>query len=181
MGFVRASGLAAFLALSLSGCITAIMATAALDAKLQCLSDPNDNPEPPRKRGEFPFRVVYEDAGVRHAIEDTQICQYKKRSCTIYGRDEIWESKLASDKAAIVIRQVDRNEAYLASLGSCRQMMSEASYHSIEHDPTYPAYQAEYENGRVARTSGGSWTKHALDKLGVKVVSFEQWSSESIP
>ncbi|WP_372015767.1 hypothetical protein [Pseudoxanthomonas sp. 10H] len=165
--------------LLLSGCVTTMVLAAAADAKLQCLSDPDDNPEPARTRGEFPFVLEYERDGRHESVRDVQVCEFKGRTCTMYGRDEVWKSSLASGKAAIVLLRPDADKAYLASLGSCPAMMSETAYRRVVENPEYPASLVTYRNGKLERAEGGIWVKAELDTLGIRVTRFEQGSSEA--
>lgn len=161
------------LASLLSGCADTIAAGYGVHDKLACLAGADEKPLPPRQRGEFPFRFVYDIDGQRKTIEDTQICEFKGRTCTMYGRRDDWQSTLASGQSQWLIQEAESGREhleYVAPIGDCRDLMAKPGYRNVETPSWGGLTMQVYEHGHFQYTGRGAAAK------GVKVISFEQWA-----
>lgn len=167
---------AAVVCVALTGCAGAL----ALDAKLQCATEPDRAPA--RTRGEFPFRLTYVSQGQRHVLEDATVCQLKRASCDASGRPDTWTETLKSGRPDVLIHSVRAGEMtrqFLASTGGCSVLMEQASYHREEANPIYAVKIMDYQGAKPIGGSGGAGATAALKALGIEIVAFEQWSGSA--
>jgi len=171
--------LAAFpvLASLLGGCTSTRYLAASAHEKLQCLSEPDDAPLPSRRQAAFPFRLIYYIDGRRVVVEDTQVCDFKGRSCGAYGREDLWQPKLASGRSQILIRQLDKNHNYVASIGECPTLMADPQYRRVDGAPWNHVELQAFRHGHLKETIVGSQDLQA--EHGIEVISFEQWADGS--
>lgn len=175
MKSILSLGIVTVLASLLSGCADTIAFGYGVHDKLECVVETDKTPPPSRQRGTFPFRLIYEADGQRQIVEDTQICEFKGRTCTFEGRKNVWQSTLASGQSQRVIQQKDRDQVhleYVAPIGDCGDLMAKPDYHK-----TYTSSWRGggltlqiYEHGRLQDSIGDTAPKE------VKVVSYEQWT-----
>ena len=154
----------------LAGCAEAIYVAAAAHDKVECLSSSDEEPLPPRTEGAFPFRLVYEVDDDRVVVEDTQVCKFKGRRCTASGRDDQWETTLASGHSQIVIRQLEKDREYVARIGECPVLMADPQYRILDDSPGGRVTLRIYEHGRFKYLVDG------VQAQGIKMTSFEQWA-----
>jgi len=173
MKFIFSVVVVVSLACLLNGCYETAAVSYGAITKLQCISKHESDFQPPRFHGIFPFRFVYQLDGIEHTVEDAQICDFTGRVCTMEGQKDIWESKLASGNSQILVRKIDDNREYVASIGSCIELMNDPKYRRVEMYPWGGLDLRIYEKGRFKYLVGGTQAE------GVKVISFEQWAEDS--
>jgi len=168
--------LAAFFMLTslLTGCAETLYVAAATRDQVKCLSAPDDEPLPPRTEGAFPLRFVYEVDDRRVVVEDTQVCKFKGRRCTVNGRVDLWETTLASGQSQIIIRQMEKDKEYVAEIGECPVLMADSRYRKLDQSPWNRVTLRVYEHGRFQYVVPG------VRAQGIKVISFEQWAEGSL-
>ena len=110
---------------ALSSCATTISTALAVDSKLKCLTELDDEGIPAKPRGEFPFRITYVNHGVHGSIEDTRVCQFKERKCFGGGVwQNIWHDTYASGREKLVIPPAADGRRYIVLLkNSCDLLM----------------------------------------------------------
>lgn len=122
---MKAIFLACLFPVLLCGCATTLGVALAADAKLKCLTEPDAGSVPDRTRGEFPFRILYVNQGVRGSIDDTRICQFQRRQCFGGGAwDNVWSDAYASGSKHLVIPPGADGRRYIVRLqNSCELLM----------------------------------------------------------
>lgn len=117
------------IAAALSGCVTTVSTALAVDSKIKCLTQSDDEGVPARVRGEFPFRLTYVNRGVHGNIEDTRVCQLKERKCFSGGVwQNIWQDTYASGREELVIPPAADGRRYIVLLkNSCDLLMDGGS------------------------------------------------------
>lgn len=168
---------AAAIILSLSGCMQTLYVAAAAQEKMKCLSQPDNQPQPSRREASFPFRIAYEIDGRRTVLEDTQICEFKGRTCSALGRSDLWESRFASGKPRILVKQIDKSHEFVAVTGECPVLMTSPQYREVAERPWEHVDFLVYKHGRLKETISASEFTQA--EYRIKVTSFEQWLGES--
>jgi len=162
---------AAAATLLLSGCVTTMMAAAALNEKVSCMSEPDTGKKPATTYAEFPFRLTYEKQGETFVVEDTLICQYEGRHCSSTGREDVWRSTIAG-RDNIVIHSVSDKEKYLFSVGRCERALA-GIFPKADEDPQKRIYLAGFKNGREITTDWDAKMGDRLKSQGIVVTGFE--------
>ena len=162
--------------LFLSGCVTTMMAAAALNEKVSCMSEPDTKPKPTITSAEFPFRLTYQRQGETFVVEDKLTCQYKGRHCSSGSREDVWHSRIAG-RENIVIHSISDHEKYLFSIGSCKRPMA-GIFPDPGEDPQKRIYLAEFKNGREMKTNWDANMGSRLKSQGIVVTRFEMVPKE---
>lgn len=163
-------------------CMTGCAATLALDAKLQCMAEP-EPPTPGRTRGEFPFRVVYRENGVEKTITDTKICELKRLGCNVSGRQTSWHEALKSGRTQIPLASFSSDgyvEQFSVSSYTCSTLMKDATFRREEKNPIYVVDSVRFRDGKKVDTSGAVYATWSLASHGIKIISYEQWSLDEV-
>ncbi|MCL1636140.1 hypothetical protein M2650_16075 [Luteimonas sp. SX5] len=161
--------------LSATGCA----ATLALDAKLQCMAEPESS-TPIKTSGEFPFRLVYRKNGVEKLITDTQICKLRDPGCRASERPASWHEGLKSGRTVIPIESFaagDEIEQFNVSPYPCSALMETSTFRHKDDKPLYAVDAVRYRDGKKVGTSGAASATWKLAKHGVEIISYEQWSA----